>query len=68
MNDIFISKRTGERMVRITVTIPETLFNRLEREAKLYGLSRSGMVQKALNKAIPRFRRKKKTADPVENE
>ena len=57
MGNTFISRRTGGKMVRITVTISEEIFERIEREAKLFGLSRSGMVEKALNTAIPKYRR-----------
>jgi metal-responsive CopG/Arc/MetJ family transcriptional regulator len=55
MGKQFISKRSGEMMENITVTLTETLVRRLDQEAEKRGTTRSGAVEKVLGKCIPKL-------------
>ncbi|MCG8684146.1 MAG: ribbon-helix-helix domain-containing protein [Desulfobacterales bacterium] len=47
-----ISKRTGEKMARVTVTIPVDLLEKIDKKAKKLGISRSGITERLLKKAL----------------
>jgi metal-responsive CopG/Arc/MetJ family transcriptional regulator len=55
MGKQFISKRTGAMMENITVTMTEVMVRRLDQEAEKRGTTRSGAVERALDKAIPKM-------------
>ncbi|MBF0287515.1 MAG: hypothetical protein HQM14_06825 [SAR324 cluster bacterium] len=47
------SKRTGEMMVKSSITLPEKILDRLDNECQKKNLTRAGMLAKILDKSLP---------------
>ena len=52
---VYQSKRTGEMMVKSTITLPLNIMKRLDAEAAKRGLTRAGLMEKILNKTLPKL-------------